>query len=274
MTGGPPSLSTIELARRLRLHALRMTSAARSSHIGSCLSIADILAVLYGTFLRFRPTEPGWPDRDRLIVSKGHAAAIVYAAVAEAGFFPVERLASFGLDGETLAGHVTHSGNPGIEISSGSLGHGLSIAAGIALHRKRLQCPGRAVALLSDGECDEGSTWEAALFAPHHGLDNLIGIVDYNKIQSFGRVDTVLALEPLADKWRAFGWHVQEIDGHGHEALEEALAIAAAASVPAVLIAHTIKGKGVSFMEDSLAWHYRSASPEQLLAAIAEVEAG
>ena len=131
----------------------------------------------------------------------------------------------------------------------------------------------RVLALLSDGECDEGSTWEAALFAPHHGLGNLICIIDYNKIQSFGRVDAVLALEPLADKWRAFGWHVQELDGHSHAALQSALDIAAAAAAPAVLIAHTVKGKGVSFMEDSLLWHYRSASPEQLLAAMAEIEA-
>ena len=272
MMNGRPH-STIELARRLRLHALRMTSAARSSHIGSCLSMADILAVLYGSFLRVRPAEPNWPDRDRLIVSKGHAAAIVYAALAEAGFFSLERLTSFGVEGETLAGHVAHSGNPGVELSTGSLGHGLSVAAGMALRLKRQQGPARVLALLSDGECDEGSTWEAALFAPHHGLDNLICIIDYNKIQSFGRVETVLALEPFADKWRAFGWHVQELDGHSHEALERAFEIAAAAPAPAVLIAHTVKGKGVSFMEDDLLWHYRSASPEQLLAAMAEVEA-
>ncbi|MCX5512646.1 transketolase [Kaistia algarum] len=265
--------STPALARRLRVHALRMVAASRSSHIGSCLSMADLLAVLYGGVLRFRPDEPGWPDRDRVVVSKGHAAAIVYAVLAESGYFPIERLEGYGRDGQPLSGHVTHSGNPGVEVSSGSLGHGLSIAAGFALAGLRKKRPMRAFALLSDGECDEGSTWEAALFAPHNRLSNLVAIIDYNKIQSFGRVEDVLALEPFADKWRAFGWAVREIDGHDHAAIHDALKRPEPSERPIAILAHTVKGKGVSFMENDLLWHYRPPSPEQLVAAIAEVEA-
>lgn len=266
------TLSTEDLARRLRLHSLRMTSAAKSSHIGSCLSIADVLSVLYGEFLRLRPDEPDWVERDRVVMSKGHAAAVFYAALAEAGFFDLATLEKYGQDGQPLSGHVTHSNNPGVEVSSGSLGHGLSLAAGMALGLKRRKLPARAVAILSDGECDEGSIWEAALFAPHHKLDNLICVVDYNKIQSFGSVAEVLELEPFADKWRAFRWHVEEIDGHDHGQIKRALAAADAAEKPAVLIAHTVKGKGVSFMENELLWHYRPASPEQLEQAISEIE--
>jgi transketolase len=266
-------LSSEELARRIRLHALRMVHASRSSHIGSCLSLADVLAVVYADFARVRPAEPGWPDRDRVLVSKGHAAAALYAVLAETGFFPVSWLDGYGRDGQTLSGHVTHSGNPGVEASSGSLGHGLSLGAGFALAAKRQGRPSRTIVFLSDGECDEGSTWEAALFAPHHELANLIAIVDYNKIQSFGRVDEVLALEPFADKWRAFGWETREIDGHDHAAIRAALRDEVPRARPLAIIAHTVKGKGVSFMENDLLWHYRPPSAEQLLQAIAEVEA-
>lgn len=264
---------TRALARRLRTHSLRMVAASRSSHIGSCLSLADILAVLYGACLNFRAQEPDWADRDRVIISKGHAAAVVYAVLAESGFFPLERLDQYGQDGQPLSGHVTHSNNPGVEISSGSLGHGLSIGAGFALAGKRLGRPMRSFVLLSDGECDEGSIWEAALFAPHHKLSNLVAVVDFNKIQSFGRVEDVLALEPFADKWRAFGWCVREIDGHDHDALRAAMNMADEEGRPVVVIAHTVKGKGVSFMENELLWHYRPPSPEQLLAAVEEIEA-
>jgi transketolase len=208
-----------------------------------------------------------------MIISKGHAAAVVYAVLAERGFFPLERLQHYGQNGQPLSGHVTHSGNPGVEVSSGSLGHGLSLAAGFALAAQRRGNGARAVVLLSDGECDEGSIWEAALFAPHHHLSNLIAIIDYNKIQSFGRVEDVLALEPFADKWRAFRWEVQELDGHDHDAIKSALSGVGKTGKPTALIAHTVKGKGVSFMEDRLLWHYRPPSDEQLRAAIAELEA-
>lgn len=260
-----------DLAKKLRLHALRMTSRARSSHIGSCLSMTDLLAVLYAEFLDVRPEEPDWPERDRLLVSKGHAAAVLYAVLAEVGFFPLDRLDRYGEDGQPLSGHVTHSNNPGVEASSGSLGHGLSLGAGIAVGLRKRGSDARVVVLLSDGECDEGSIWEAALFAPHHKLSNLVAIVDYNKIQSFGSVKDVLDLEPFADKWRAFGWNVIEIDGHDHADIRTALEQAKAGDAPTVVIAHTIKGKGVSFMEGRLEWHYKSASPEQLQQAIEEV---
>ena len=177
------------------------------------------------------------------------------------------------MDGTTLPGHVTHTGVPGVEVSTGALGHGLGIACGMALAAKRDGHSWRIVTLLSDGECDEGSTWEAVLFAPHHGLDNLVAIVDYNKIQSLGAVSEVLALEPLADKWRAFGWSTREIDGHDVVAIHEALRVPFAIGQPSCLIAHTVKGKGVSFMEGQLLWHYRPPDADELVRALAELEA-
>jgi transketolase len=262
------------LARRLRIHAVRMISAAKTSHIGSCLSMADILAVLYGEVLRFDPQRPQWPDRDRLIVSKGHAAAITYAAVAEAGLMPIERLAEFGQSGSQLWGHVTHVGVPGIEFSSGSLGHGLPASVGMALVAKRDQLPWRVFTLMSDGECDEGSNWEAVLFAAHHRLDNLTAIIDYNHIQSLDTVENTLRLEPLADKFRAFGWSAVEVDGHDVAALSKSLrALPASQGRPTMVIAHTIKGKGVSFMEGQVLWHYRPPAGDELAAALRELGA-
>ena len=270
---GDTAGSSVALAKRIRSHSLRMVHRSKSSHIGSCLSVADILSVLYSDFLNVRPQDPSWEGRDKLVVSKGHAAAVVYAVLAERGFFPIEHLARYGENGQPLSGHVTHVNNPGVEVSSGSLGHGLSLAAGFALAAQRKGLGARAVAVLSDGECDEGSIWEAALFAPHHKLSNLIAIVDYNKIQSFGRVEDVLALEPFADKWRAFRWTVHEIDGHDHVAIRHALLAAGRDDAPTVLVAHTVKGKGVAFMENQLLWHYRSPNDEQLATALAEIEA-
>src|SRR5574341_1301544 len=188
-----------KLAHRIRLHALWMTHRAHSSHIGGNLSMVELLAVLYGKILRIDPASPDWPDRDRFILSKGHACAAVYAALAERGFFPLEWLERFYLDGSPLAGHIT-AGVPGVDAATGSLGHGLGIAVGMALAAKRDGKSYRIFALLSDGECDEGSTWEAALFAPHHRLDNLTAIVDYNKIQSLGATREVIDLDPLADR--------------------------------------------------------------------------
>lgn len=258
-------------ARGIREHALRMVHRASASHIGTGLSMADILAVLYSGVARVDPVNPRGPDRDRVILSKGHGAAAFYAALAEAGFFERAKLDTFCQDGSPLAGHVSHH-VPGVDFSTGSLGHGLSLGCGVALGFKRDRKPGRAFVILSDGECDEGSIWEAILFAPHHGLDNLVAVVDYNKIQSFGTVKEVLDLEPFSDKWKAFRWHVQVVDGHDHAALQGAFA--GAGSVPgrpSVIIANTVKGKGVSFMEDDLLWHYRSPSAEQLDQAIEEV---
>jgi transketolase len=265
-------VATIPLARAIRRRVLKMVHRARASHVGTCLSAADLIAVLYGRFLRVDPARPDWPDRDRFILSKGHGGAAVYAVLAERGFFPASWLEHYCADGSKLAGHIAHHGVPGVELSTGSLGHGLPIACGMALGARREGRPYRVWVLLSDGECDEGSNWEAILFAGHHRLDNLVALVDYNKIQSFGAVTEVLELEPLVDKWRAFGWAVRRIDGHDHEQIAEALsAVPLEAGRPSVIIADTVKGKGVSFMEGLLAWHYRPPDDHQLSQALAEV---
>jgi transketolase len=247
-----------------------MVHRAKSSHIGTCLSMADLLAVLYGEVLRIQPHHPTWPERDRFILSKGHGAAILYAALAERGCFPVEWLDQYSADGSPLTGHVSHH-VPGIELSTGSLGHGLSVGAGLALAARRSGATWRTVVLCSDGELDEGSNWEPILFAPHHRLGGLTLLVDYNKIQSFGTVEEVLPLEPLADKFRAFRWAVTEIDGHDHAAIRTALT-APAGDMPHCIIAHTVKGRGVDFMEGRLAWHYKSPNDDELAHALAQVE--
>ncbi len=265
--------ATRAVARRLRVHALRMTSAGGSSHIGSILSMADLVAVLYGSVMRVRPQEPRWPDRDRFILSKGHAGAGVYAALAERGFFPTAHLAQHYQDGSVFSGHVSHKGVPGVELSTGALGHGLAVASGMALAAKLDGKAHRVFVLMSDGECDEGSVWEAALFAAHHELRQLVAIVDYNKIQSLASVADTIRLEPFADKWRAFGWSVQEVDGHDHDALHLAFSrVPCLTGRPTVLIAHTTKGKGVSFMQNSVLWHYRTARGDEFAAALAELE--
>ena len=263
------------LSQRLRRHAVMMTHWGKSSHIGSSLSMVELLAVLYGKTLNIDPDNPDWEDRDRFILSKGHGCAAYYAVLAETGFFPVDWLRTFYQDGSKLAGHATHTYVPGIEISTGSLGHGLSVATGMALAAKRDGKKHRVFCLLSDGECDEGSTWEPALFAPQHKLDNLVAIVDYNKIQSLGTVKEVIDLAPFADKWRTFGWSVREIDGHSIEEIETTLqTLPFELDRPSCIIAHTVKGKGVSFMEDKLLWHYRSPQGEELEAALKELEVG
>jgi transketolase len=267
-----PNSPVAELATSIRGDALRMVHRAQASHIGTCLSSADILAVLYHDILRIKPVEPHEENRDRFILSKGHGAAGLYAVLAECGFFPKAWLDTYCQDGSPLTGHVNHQGVPGVEVSSGSLGHGLSIGCGFALAGKRDRRPYRTFVLLSDGELDEGSTWEAALFAPQHQLDNLVAIIDYNKIQSFGAVKDVIDLEPLADKWRAFRWAVREIDGHDYSQITSALAsVPFQSGKPSCIIGHTVKGKGVSFMEDQLAWHYKSPDEKQLAQALAEL---
>jgi len=260
-----------ELATKIRAHVLRMTNRVRSSHIGSSLSIADLLAVLYTRILRVDPENPDWQERDRFILSKGHGCAGVYAALAERGFFPLEWLDTYYQDGSHLAGHITHS-VPGVEASTGSLGHGLPIACGMALAGKHDNLSHRIFALLSDGECDEGSTWEAVLFSAHNRLSNLTVIVDYNKMQALGAVKDVLNLEPMMDKWQAFGWAVREIDGHNFEQIERTLLdVPFDSDRPSCVIAHTIKGKGISFMENQLIWHYYSPDAEELSQALAEL---
>jgi transketolase len=268
-------MTTVDLARRIRIHALRMTCGGGGSHIGSVFSIADILAVLYDGVLRVDPTRPTWPERDRFILSKGHAGAGVYAALAERGFFPVALLAQHYQDGSVLSGHVSHKGVPGVEFSTGSLGHGLPVGAGMAYGAQLDGRTHRVVVLLSDGECDEGSNWEAILFAAHHRLARLLVIVDYNKIQSLDTVAGTLGLEPFAEKWRSFGWRVLEVEGHDHVAIRAALMAAPDADGrPTCLLAHTVKGKGVSFMEHQVLWHYRSARGTEFEAALQELEQG
>ncbi|EHR72933.1 transketolase, beta subunit [Burkholderiales bacterium JOSHI_001] len=269
-------MDTIALARRIRRHAVEMTHLGKSSHVGSVLSMADIMAVLYGAVLQVKPAEPRWPQRDRFVLSKGHAGAGVYAALAETGFMSVDKLRTHYADGSDLSGHVSHKGIPGVELSTGSLGHGLPVATGMAKAAQLANRTHRVFCLLSDGECDEGSNWEAILFAAHHRLNKLVAIVDFNKIQSLAPVAQTLALEPFADKWRSFGWDVVEVDGHDHAQLQAALALRAAdaplADRPRCVLAHTTKGKGVSFMENSVLWHYRTPQGDEYTAACAELE--
>lgn len=265
-------MDTVELAMRIRRHAVRMTHLGKSSHVAAVLSMADIIAVLYGKVLRKRPGEPGWPERDRFILSKGHAGAGVYAALAETGYFPVEELKTHYANGSRLSGHVSHKGIPGVELSTGSLGHGMPVAAGMAYAARLDAGTHRVFVLLGDGECDEGSNWEAALFAGHHGLSNLMAIVDYNKMQSLATTEETLRLEPFPEKWRSFGWEVAEADGHDHLKLSAALDFNPADSKkPRCVIAHTVKGKGVSFMENSVLWHYRSPQGEEYISAMKEL---
>lgn len=265
-------MNSRDLAAKIRLDALIMTNKGNSSHIASVLSIADILGVLYGGGMKINPQNPKWSERDRFILSKGHAGAGVYAALAESGFFPTEKLLSHYQNGSTLSGHVSHKGNPGVEFSTGSLGHGLSVATGMALALKRKSCGARVFCLMSDGECDEGSIWEAAMFASHNKVGNLVAIIDYNKIQSLGTISSTLTLEPFQDKWKSFGWKVIEVDGHNHEDLIKAVtADSNCSDSPLVIIAHTTKGKGISFMENSVLWHYRSPQNEEFVSAISEL---
>jgi transketolase len=275
MKPAPNLIDSVSLAKRIRLHALRMTSLGGTSHIGSVFSMADVLAVLYAGVLRIDPKRPDWPERDRFILAKGHAGAGVYAALAERGFFDVAMLDRHGQDGSLLSGHVSHKGVPGVEFSTGSLGHGLPVATGMALAAKRGGHDHRVFCLMSDGECDEGSNWEAILFAAHHRLANLVATVDYNKIQSLAPVSDTLALEPFADKWLSFGWTVREVDGHDHIAMRRLFEdVPFEQDRPSCVIAHTTKGKGVSFMQNTVLWHYRTARGEEYEAARRELEAG
>ncbi len=262
-----------ELANLIRRHTLQMANLGGTSHIGSIFSMADIVSVLYGGILNVQPSNPDWHERDRFLLSKGHAGAGVYAVLAELGFFPVKKLQTHCQNGSDLSGHVSHKGVPGVEFSTGSLGQGLSIGTGMAYSAKLDKEAQRCFVLMSDGECDEGSVWEAIMFAAHHKLDNLVAIVDYNKLQSLTTVSATLGLEPFALKWRSFGWHVEEVDGHDHEQLHHLLGrVPFATDKPSCIIAHTVKGKGVSFMENSVLWHYRTPKGDEYTAALKELE--
>ena len=251
-------MTSEQLAWKIRRHGIEMTHISQGSHIGAILSVADIVAVLYNDVANVNPKEPKMPNRDRIILSKGHAGAAIYAALAEKGFFNVEELKTHYADGSRLSGHVSHKGVPGVEFSTGSLGHGLSVGAGMAYAAKKDQKNHKVFVICGDGECDEGSVWEAALVANHYKINNLICIIDHNKMQSLDFCENTIALSPFADKWKAFGWNVLDINGHDHNALKEALNKAKASeSKPTVIIANTVKGNGISFMENNILWHYR-----------------
>lgn len=262
-----------KIAAQIRRHILVMHSRAGTSHIGSALSCVDILVGLYfGKVLKINPRYPDDPKRDRFILSKGHAASALYATLAVRDYFNKSVLERYCCDGTSLPGHSTRNCVPGVEVSTGSLGHGLSIGAGMASAAKHDKLRYRIFVLLSDGECDEGSVWEGALFAGHHKLDNLIAIVDYNKIQAFGRIKEVLNLEPFTDKWKSFSWEVKEINGHDFKEIISTLKnIPFKKNKPSVVIAHTIKGKGISFMENKLEWHYKFPNKKELELALQEL---
>ena len=254
-------MNSEQLAWLIRRHGVEMTHLSHGSHIGAVLSAADIVAVLYAQVLRYRAAEPAWPERDRFVMSKGHAGAAVYAALAEQGFFPVEELRTHYADGSRLSGHVSHH-VPGVDFSTGSLGHGLSAAAGMAYAAKKDGKDRRVFALLGDGECNEGAVWEAAMFACHFRLSNLTAIVDCNRMQSLDFTDNTIEMLDFGAKWRAFGWHVVECGGNDHAALRAAFASADANRThephrPTVILARTVKGCGVSFMQNDILWHYR-----------------
>lgn len=262
-------------AARVRAQVLRMAHRARTPHVASALSCVDLLVALYGAVLRVDPARPLDPSRDRFILSKGHGCTAHYAVLAEYGFFPVSVLEEYATNGGRLAEHPGPACVPGIEVATGSLGHGLSIGAGLAYAATLRQQSWRTFVVLSDGECHEGSVWEAAMWAPVHRLDRLVAIVDYNRWSALGRSDASMALQPLGQKWEAFGWHVIEADGHDLVSLVTLLKqVPYAPGKPTVMIAKTVKGKGVSFMEDDLEWHYRPPSDQDLARALQEVGQG
>lgn len=262
-----------ELAWRIRRDAIEMTHISNGSHIASILSIADIIAVLYTDIMNYDSQNPSMEERDRIILSKGHAGAAIYSALAEEGFFDTEELKTHYANGSRLSGHVSHKGVPGVEFSTGSLGHGLSVGAGMAMAGKIDKKTHRVFVVLGDGECDEGSVWECALFANQYKLENLVVIIDHNKMQSLDYCENTIALSPFADKWKSFGWNVIEIDGHNHDELKEALKNTRnKENKPTVIIANTIKGKGISYMENNILWHYRAPQGEDYERAVKELE--
>ena len=258
-------------ALKIRRNTWRALHAAGSGHVGGSTSAADILAALYFHHLRLRPEEPDWTERDRFILSKGHANAALAAVLAQAGFIEDHLLDTF-YGYESSLGMHPDIKVPGVEMSTGGLGHGLSVGLGMALGARIQGKDCRTVVMIGDGELQEGSNWEAAMAAAHLGVSNLTAIVDYNKVQQSGHVAKMLDLEPLADKWRAFGWSVREIDGHDMEQVVDALdALPLAADAPSLLLAHTVKGKGVSFAEDTHLWHSNMVTPEIYAKALAEL---
>ena len=261
-----------KLANIIRLDLLKMIFNSKSSHIASSLSIVDLLVVLYGKkIIKFNPNKPNLSYRDIFILSKGHAAAALYAVLANVGFFSKKKLLEYGSNNSNFMAHASHK-VPGVEFSTGSLGHGLPIACGLAVAKKRKKLPNYIYVINSDGEMAEGSNWEAILFASHHKLDNLILIIDYNKLQSFGSVENTLGIEPMKDKFLSFGWNVYEVDGHNFNSIEQVLLnCKSSKGKPKCIIANTLKGKGISFMENKVEWHYKNPNKIQFDMAVREL---
>ncbi|OPL20137.1 MAG: transketolase [Candidatus Aegiribacteria sp. MLS_C] len=263
-----------DMARRVRLDVLEMIRAAGSGHPGGSFSSVEILVELYWNVLRIRPLEPGWKDRDRFILSKGHACPALYSVLARRGYFDPKELTTLRKLGSRLQGHPNMRDLPGLDASTGSLGQGLSIACGIA-HGLRLDgLPGRVYCLLGDGELQEGNVWEAAMTASHYALGHLTAIVDRNLVQLDGNVSGVMEIEPLADKWLSFGWDVIVAEGHSFQSLDKAFEHCGTTAFPSVVIANTVKGRGVSFMEGASAWHGRCPDGEEYASAKRELEGG
>jgi len=261
-----------EKAREIRVMIIKMLARAGSGHPGGSLSSADFLTCLYFSVMRHNPRDPNWPDRDRFHLSKGHCCPVFYSVLAEAGYFPKTELLNLRKFGAMLQGHPDRH-TPGVDVCSGSLGQGLSVALGMSLAAKIDKKDYRVYCLMGDGEVQEGNIWEAAMAAAHYKCDNLCAILDYNGFQIDGRVADVMAIEPLADKWRAFGWYVIELDGHNMSAIYKALNTAKKIKEkPTILIAKTIKGKGVSFMENVVDFHGRSPSEEETQLALKELK--
>ncbi len=265
MANPSPALSGLDRrSRELRREVLRIVQSARRGHIISALSLIEMLRVLYDDILRVDPARPDWPDRDRFILSKGHGCLALYAILADRGFFGREHLPTFSETGSILGGHPQLGKVPGVEASTGSLGHGLPIGVGFALAARLKGQDYRTFVLMGDGELDEGSVWEAAMLASKHRLESLTAMVDYNKMQCYGPTAVVLSLEPLADKWRSFGFAVREVDGHDLAALRDALgSVPFEAGRPSTIICHTVKGKGVASIEGNAAWHHKSKIPDE-----------
>ena len=255
-------------ARHLRREIVRVLAAARRGHLGGAFSLVEILRVLYDDVLRYKAAEPRWPDRDRFILSKGHGCLALYVLLADKGFFPKEELLRFCAFDGILGGHPDGRKIPGIEVSTGSLGHGLSLGIGMALAARMARQTHRVFVVLGDGECNEGSIWEAALSAGQHRLNNLTVLVDYNKMQSYGGTQQVLGLEPLAGKWASFGFGVAEVNGHDVAALRATLGCASDEQRPRVVICHTVKGKGAAIAEGNSAWHHKSRISDEEIAAL------